>query len=92
MEESKKHHRYEFPSDRATGSFTSKLIDVASIFEATHDCKFTNDSISRGLEIIRIFHEIRCFPSRSLWCFVTLPVGIFRDVNDSIYFLRVQQV
>lgn len=33
---SKKHHRYEFPSDRATGSFTSKLIDVPSIFEARH--------------------------------------------------------
>lgn len=26
-----------------------------------HDCKFTNDSIPRGLEIVWIFHEIRCF-------------------------------
>lgn len=100
---SKKHHRYEFPSDRATGS--SKLIDVASIFEARHasvghDCKFTNDSIPHGLEIAWIFHEIRC----SRWYrgytektefmvfrdFVCSSIQVCKWLN--IYFLGIQKI
>lgn len=54
-------------TDRCSVYFRSKTRVRRNV---GHHCKFINDSIPRGLEIVWIFREIRCFR----WCFATLPV------------------